>query len=118
MSIPEARLLREQPLVLVTGYFDILLPAHIRDLENARGDNNASKLLVAVLPQSGEWMSQGARAEVAAGLRVIDYVVIAGSGDLEGLIESLRPSRVVRLEEVDERRARQFSQQARGREKS
>ena len=115
LSASDAIHLRGQPLILVTGYFDVLRPAHIRDLENARRDMAASKLLVAVLPRPDEWTSQDARAEVAAALRVIDYVVIAGNGEIEGLIECLRPNRVVRLEAADERRARELREQARGR---
>jgi glycerol-3-phosphate cytidylyltransferase-like family protein len=117
LSVHEALRLRGKPLILVAGYFDVLRPEHIRDLENARRDMAASKLLVAVLPRAGEWMSQSSRAEMAAALRVIDYVVIAGKGDLEGLIEGLRPDRVVRLEAAEERRAKEFSDQVRGREK-
>jgi glycerol-3-phosphate cytidylyltransferase-like family protein len=117
LSFQEAIQLRGQPLILVAGYFDVLRPAHIRDLENARRDMAAAKLLVAVLPRAGEWMSQSARAKMAAALRVIDYVVIAGKGDVEGLIERLRPDRVVRLEAAEERRDKEFSEQARARAK-
>ena len=117
LSFQDAVRLRGQHLILVTGYFDVLLPGHIHDLESARRDRVGSKLLVAVLPRAGEWMSQDTRAEMAAALRVIDYVVIAGKGDLEGLIACLQPDRVVRLEAADERRAREFRDQACGREK-
>jgi bifunctional ADP-heptose synthase (sugar kinase/adenylyltransferase) len=96
--------LEPRPLAVVTGYFDILRAGHARDLGQVRNH----PLLVAVLPLAGELLPQRARAELVAALRVVDYVVIADDGDVERLVDGLRPVEFVRLEAADARRARQL----------
>ena len=93
------------PLAMVTGYFDILRAAHIRDLEELHGRVGGAKLLAVVLPERGEILPQRARAELVAALRVIDYVVIA---EADRLADSLNPVEIVRLEAADPRRAREL----------
>jgi bifunctional ADP-heptose synthase (sugar kinase/adenylyltransferase) len=61
-------------------------------------------LLVVVLPLANEILSRRDRAKLVAALRVVDYVVTADYGDLDRLIESLKPSDVVRLEAQQARR--------------
>ena len=56
---------------------------------------------VAVLPLSGELLPQASRAELAAALRVVDYVVTPNESELDGLIEYLSPRQIVRLETSD-----------------
>jgi hypothetical protein len=93
---------------VVTGYFDPLLAAHARELAAL-----PRPLLVAVMPLAGELLSQRARAELVAGLRVVDYVVVAENTNTDALCERLRPARVVRLEAADARRTRQLMQHVR-----
>ena len=96
---------------VVTGYFDVLLADHARELSAL-----PRPLLVAVLRVDGELMSQRARAEMAAGLRVVDYVVIADDTEAEALLARLRPARTVRMEEDDARRIRQLMEHVRNRQ--
>jgi glycerol-3-phosphate cytidylyltransferase-like family protein len=96
---------------VVTGYFDPLLAAHARELAAL-----PRPLLVAVLPRAGELLSQRARAELVAGLRVVDYVVIAENTDADALCERLRPAQIVRLEAADARRTRQLMEHVRNRQ--
>jgi len=96
------------PLAMVTGYFDILRAAHIRDLEELHGRVGGAKLLAVVLPERGEILPQRARAELVAALRVIDYVVIAEAAEADRLADSLNPVEIVRLEAADPRRAREL----------
>src|SRR5437016_9438194 len=96
---------------VVTGYFDVLLAEHARALSAL-----PRPLLVAVLPLGGELMSQRARAEMAAGLRMVDYVVIADNPDVDALCERLRPARIVRMEADDARRIRQLTEHVRNRQ--
>lgn len=101
-----------RPLAIVTGYFDVLRAEHARELQAAR--QGAAAMLVIVLPRSGELLPQRARAELVAGLRAVDSVMIAGP-DAEELIASLRPDSLARLEEGDERRARELRELVLGR---
>ena len=96
---------------VVTGYFDVLRAEHAREL----GDL-PRPLVAVVLPFAAELLGQRARAEMVAALRVIDYVVVAEDADVETWIERLKPSRVVRMEAADERRARQLREHVRNRQ--
>jgi hypothetical protein len=90
-------------VTLVSGYFDALRAAHVRDLTGL-----GAPLLAAVLPCDGELFPQSARAEMVAALRVIDYVVITNEKDLDALIECLAPRELRRLEAADAARVRQL----------
>jgi hypothetical protein len=78
---------------VVTGYFDVMLAAHVRELATL-----PRPLLAVILPLERELLPQRARAELAAGLRIIDYVVIAEDPDADALCERLRAAQIVRLE--------------------
>jgi len=93
-----------RPVTLVTGYFDVLRAGHARDLREIRERSSGRPVAVAVLSRPGEIMSQAARAELVAALRMVDYVVTADHEDLNRLIEQIRPAEVVRLEAADLRR--------------
>jgi glycerol-3-phosphate cytidylyltransferase-like family protein len=96
------------PVTVVTGFFDVLRAEHARELRQAREKGCGHALLVVVLPLAGALLGQRARAEMAAGLRVVDYVVAADQADAAALIDSLKPAHLARLEEADARRARQL----------
>jgi bifunctional ADP-heptose synthase (sugar kinase/adenylyltransferase) len=98
-------------IITVTGYFDVLLAAHARELSVL-----PRPLLVLVLPLAGELMAQRARAEMAAGLRMVDYVVIADTTDADALCERLRPTQIVRMEAADALRTRQLREHVRNRQ--
>jgi bifunctional ADP-heptose synthase (sugar kinase/adenylyltransferase) len=87
-----------RPLVIVTGYFDVLRAAHVREIQRARDSAGAAALLAMVLPRPGELLPQRARAELVAALRSVDYVVL-GDAPPFGVP-------VVHFEEHDERLCR------------
>jgi glycerol-3-phosphate cytidylyltransferase-like family protein len=92
----------EGRLVAVTGYFDPLLAWHARELESI--SQRAGAIAAIVLPLTGELLPPRARAELVAALRMVDYVLIAENGDLDGLFAELKPVEIVRLEDEDFRR--------------
>ncbi len=101
------------PLAVAAGYFDVLRAEHARELAGIK--EGPGRLLVFVLPLDEGLLSQGARAELAAALRVVDYVVAAENRDLEPLVDCLQPQRFVRLECADERRRRELIEHVRRR---
>ena len=82
-------------LVVVSGYFDPLLAAHARRLEQLAAQ--VGPLVVAVLDPDNPLLPLRARAELVAALRCVKTVV-AGSVPAA--------TRVIRLEEEDEKRRR------------
>ena len=90
-----------RPLVVVTGLFDLMRAAHVQALAAVRAQTSPAALLAVVLPCPSEVLSQAARAEMAAALRMIDYVVSADEPDVNRIAAALRPSAVVRLEDAD-----------------
>jgi glycerol-3-phosphate cytidylyltransferase-like family protein len=96
--------------VLILGHFDVLGVEHVRALRQIR---EAGGLVVAVVLPGVDGvppatMSQQARAEMAAALRVVDYVLLAAPpgqpGSLEDLVKSLKPKEIVPLDEIESRR--------------
>jgi hypothetical protein len=90
--------------VLVAGSFNVPGTEQVRQLQQIRMRFPAGTLIAAVLPCENELLSQHARAELAAALRVVDYVLIvepAGrADDLDRLVDRLQPVAVIRLEEA------------------
>jgi rfaE bifunctional protein nucleotidyltransferase chain/domain len=85
-------------IALANGCFDLLHVGHVRYLEAARRE--ADRLIVAVnadvsvcrLKGPGQpVMPEGARAELIAALRCVDYVVIFADATVERLLRMLRP---------------------------
>ena len=99
---------------LVTGYFDVLRAAHVRDLNAIEG----RPLVAVVRPDADALLSLRARAELVAALRVIDYVVTADDRDLARLVSSLQPVRTAHLEDADRERAIQLKQHVQRRQSS
>jgi bifunctional ADP-heptose synthase (sugar kinase/adenylyltransferase) len=97
-----------RPLLVVTGRFDILRTEAVRDLAAARQRTGARSLLVALRPLEDELVPLAARAEMAASLRVVDYVFAAEDGNWTTLAAALRPIEIVNLEEADAQRKRQL----------
>lgn len=97
-----------RPVLLATGRFDILRAELARDLAAARRRTGARSLVAAVRPLEDELAPLAARAEMAAALRMVDYVLIADTGNLSGLAESLQPVEIISLEGNDARRILQL----------
>jgi rfaE bifunctional protein nucleotidyltransferase chain/domain len=85
-------------LAFANGCFDVLHVGHIRYLEGARRE--ADRLVVAVNDDEsvrrlkGEGrpiLPIGARAELVAALRAVDYVVVFGEPNVERLLRLVRP---------------------------
>jgi glycerol-3-phosphate cytidylyltransferase-like family protein len=87
---------------LVTGYFDVLTPDHIRGL-NALA--NCGMLMAIVLDPPDPLLASRARSELAASLRVVDYVILLGSAGLDQAIHELQPDEVIRTETTDQQRS-------------
>lgn len=103
-----AELVPPRPLLLVIGRFDILRVEVARELAAARRRTGAASLLVAVRQLPDELAPLEARAEMAAALRVVDYVFAAADGDLTSLAARLQPIETMNLEEADAQRKRQL----------
>ena len=97
-----------RPLLLATGYFDVLRAEQAAELAEARRRTQAQTLVAAVQPSAKETLPPAARAQMAAALRVVDYVLIAETEDLDSLAGSLQPIETIRLEEAEASRTRQL----------
>ena len=98
--------------VLVAGSFNVPGAEQVRQLQQIRMGFPAGALIAAVLPCEDELFSQHARAELAAALRVVDYVLIVApagrANDLDRLVDRLQPVAVLRLEEAGLRHLRRL----------
>jgi rfaE bifunctional protein nucleotidyltransferase chain/domain len=90
---------RGERIVLANGCFDALHVGHVRYLQGARREGDV--LVVAVNSDSGVRTLKGpgrpilpesARADLVAGLRAVDYVVLFSEPNVEALLEALRPN--------------------------
>jgi rfaE bifunctional protein nucleotidyltransferase chain/domain len=85
-------------VVFANGCFDTLHVGHVRYLEGARREGDV--LVVAVNDDASvrglkgpgrPILDEGARAELVAALRAVDYVVLFNEPNVEPLLELLRP---------------------------
>ena len=72
-----------KPVTLVSGFFDPLLAAHARRLEELARPGGA--LFVAIQDPASPVLSARARAELVAGLRVVDYVILGGTMEADAV---------------------------------
>jgi hypothetical protein len=108
LSLDEARSRAWPGVAIVAGGFDVPRASLVRELCAIRERTGARALLAVVLPLENEILPRRARAQLAAALRVIDFVVIADHCELDRLAECLKPLEVVRMEAADACRARQL----------
>jgi bifunctional ADP-heptose synthase (sugar kinase/adenylyltransferase) len=90
--------------ILVTGYFDVLLAAHLGDLQRVREARPQGVLITAVAAPPEPVLDARARAEMVAALAVVDYVVSWEGEPAESLLAAFSPDRIVRLEAVHQQR--------------
>src|SRR5580698_4890191 len=85
-------------VVFANGCFDTLHVGHVRYLEGARREGDV--LVVAVHDDASvrglkgpgrPILDEGARADLVAALRAVDYVVLFNEPNVEPLLELLRP---------------------------
>lgn len=103
-----------QAVRLVTGHFDPLLPAHARRLAEIAAPGGL--LVVVVTDPPDPILPARARAELAAALRVVDWVLLGDSTGAERLIQQLDTDHVFREEAADLRRAEDFRRHVRTRQ--
>ena len=101
---------------VITGTFDVIVAADAMELAEIRRHNPEAAVCVVVLPLVGELLAQRARAELAAALRMVDYVVIADAPAPDAILAALNPARIVRLEGVHALRKRQLTEHVRSRQ--
>jgi bifunctional ADP-heptose synthase (sugar kinase/adenylyltransferase) len=82
-------------LKLVAGYFDVLTPDEVRRM---RSLSDGQQLMIAVLDPPNPLLPARARAELAASLSMVDYVLALPGAGLEQALEQIRPDEVVREE--------------------
>lgn len=100
---------------VITGFFDVLTADHVRGSQ-ALADGGL--LVAVVVDPPAPLLATRARAELAASLRVIDYVVSLGGGSLEKALEQLNPDEVIRVEEIDQRRTQRLIEHVHRRNKA
>jgi bifunctional ADP-heptose synthase (sugar kinase/adenylyltransferase) len=96
-----------EPVSIVTGWFDPLLASHARRLAEIRAASTGRLMAVVTEPEKPVLTSR-ARAELVAGLRVIDYVVVSDGGCAEPFLAAVRALAVFREEQGDARRQQEF----------
>ena len=103
--LAERALLRAagQKLVFTNGVFDILHVGHVRYLEQARGLGDAlvvainSDASVRALKGAGRpLINEGERAEILAGLRTVNYVIVFDDVSPRSLIADLLPDVLIK----------------------
>ena len=97
-----------RPLAVVAGLFDILRTSHAAELAEVRRRASAATLIAVVLADPAAVLNHNARVELAAALRVVDYVIAANNADLDRIAAALHPAAVVRLEDADRERVHQL----------
>ena len=90
-------------VMLVAGYFDVLTADHVRRFRELA---DGRPLMAAVLDPPEALLGGQARAELAAGLSMIDYVFLLDGPDFERALEKIQPDEVVREEAADRQRSR------------
>jgi glycerol-3-phosphate cytidylyltransferase-like family protein len=100
---------------LVAGYFDVLTPDHVRRL-TALADGQP--LMAAVLDPPHPLLGPQARAELAAALRMVDYVLPLEGGDLNEALGKLQPDEVIREDTVDRERSQALIEHVHRRQRS
>jgi glycerol-3-phosphate cytidylyltransferase-like family protein len=93
-------------LTVVTGYFDVLQVAHVRHLAAVRKTTGDGVLMVVLIPGGGSLLSHRARAELVAGISMVDYVVIEAEGGLDEFLCCLSADEVVSRQAADDEQQR------------
>ena len=102
-------------LRLVAGYFDVLTPDLVRRLQSL---SDGARLIAVVLDPPKPLLPAQARAELAAALSMVDYVLSPQGESLEKAIEEIRPNEVVREDLADGKRSQALIEHVHQRQKS
>jgi hypothetical protein len=88
---------RRVPFTIVCGYFDVLQPGMARGIPERGIEGRPGTVFAVVLDPPSPLLPASVRAELAAALRMVDYV-IPWSGDGDELMASLIPDACVNKE--------------------
>jgi hypothetical protein len=88
-------------LKLVAGYFDVLTPDEVRRIRSLSGEH---RLMAAILDPPDPLLPPRARAELAASLSMIDYVLLLQGVSLAQAVEQIGPDEVIREETAGSQR--------------
>ena len=114
ITLDQARVLPRDPAsIAFVSPMEVLRASHIRKLEEL-ASQAAGKLFVILTEPEAPLVPLQARAEVAAGLRVVDYVIPSPDGAGPALAAIL-PGLIVNDEEEDRGRTRQLVEHVRSR---
>ncbi len=102
-------------VVVVTGHFDVLQAGLVQAFRGI--SKGPSMVLAVVLNPPAPLLSARARAELAAGLEVVDYVVPVAD-DATELLRAIKPIQVISEELADQRRAAELIQHVQQKYKS
>ncbi len=78
VPLTEAQQIAARGAIVVSGYFDPLLAGHAERLHSLKRED--TPLLVLIADPGNPILPARARAELVAGLAVVDYVVESGNG--------------------------------------
>lgn len=104
------------PSIAFVTHLEVLRASHIRRLEEISAGNNG-RLFVILTEPEGPLVPLEARAEVAAALRMVDYVIPAPGGAIS-VLDVLRPGVTIHDEEEDRERTRSLMEHVRSRSRS
>jgi len=110
VSTEEAKLIAASGAIVVTGYFDPLLAAHAERLAELKREG--LPLMVAIADPENPILPARARAELVAGLAVVDYVVES----VDGLVPGFTPN--FRLEQEDRARLEELIEHVHARQQA
>jgi bifunctional ADP-heptose synthase (sugar kinase/adenylyltransferase) len=109
-----AALDKTDKLTVFVGHFDPLTVEHARQLIKLRRSNGLTVVIVTDPPEP--ILPQRARAELAAALHTVDYVIAASHNTSAEIIARLQPDKVIQDEGADLRRTQQLIAHVRGRQ--
>jgi hypothetical protein len=100
------------PVTAFVTHLEVLQADHIRALEAASAESAPGKLFLVLTDPPSPLVALEDRAEVAAGLRMVDYVVPAAAGRVPAL-DAIHPHRIIEDEEEDCGRIRRLIEHVR-----
>lgn len=88
-------------IVAIRGRFELLQASVIRQIETARPgpDGRVLAFLAGDNSSNNTLLGECDRAQLVAGLKAVDAVVICDEAETDTLIAALRPAREIRLDE-------------------
>jgi hypothetical protein len=102
------------PVTAFVTHLEVVRADHIRAMETAAAASAPGKLFLVLTDPPSPLVALEDRAEVAAGLRMVDYVVPAAAGR-EQALDAICPRRIIEDEEEDCGRTRRLIEHVRSR---